>query len=72
MIELGIAPEQARIVLPQSAYTSWYWTGSLYAFSRVCRLRVQDDAQKETRILAEEISSRCKQLFPVSWEMLSE
>jgi len=72
MIELGIAPEQARIVLPQSAYTSWYWTGSLYAFSRVCRLRVQDDAQKETRILAEEISSRCEQLFPVSWEMLSE
>jgi len=72
MIELGITPEQARIVLPQSAYTSWYWTGSLYAFSRVCRLRIQDDAQKETRILAKEISSRCEQLFPVSWGVLSE
>jgi len=72
MLELGIAPEQARIVLPQSTYTEWYWTGSLYAFSRVCKLRVQDDAQKETKVVAEDISVRCKQLFPVSWEMLSK
>jgi len=57
-------------VLPQSTYTEWYWTGSLYAFSRVCTLRIQKDAQKETRTVAEELSTRCEQLFPVSWEMI--
>ena len=45
MIDAGVCPEQARAVLPQSAYTEWYWTGSLYAFSRVCKLRRAKDAQ---------------------------
>ena len=72
MLNLGIAPEQARMVLPQSTYTEWYWTGSLYAFSRVCKLRLQDDAQKETRHTTELISDRCKQLFPICWESLIE
>ena len=49
MLDVGVAPEQARMVLPQNTYTEWYWTGSLYAFSRVCNLRCQPDAQKETR-----------------------
>ena len=70
MLELGIAPEQARMVLPQSTYTEWYWTGSLYAFSRVCKLRIQDDAQKETKDTVELISDRCEQLFPVCWKSL--
>jgi thymidylate synthase (FAD) len=72
MLELGIAPEQARIVLPQSTYTEWYWTGSLYAFSRVCKLRVQEDAQKETQVVAELIADRCEQLFPVCWKELNK
>ena len=70
MLGLGIAPEQARMVLPQSTYTEWYWTGSLYAFSRVCKLRIQDDAQKETKDTVELISDRCEQLFPVCWKSL--
>jgi thymidylate synthase (FAD) len=70
MIELGVCPEQARAVLPQSMYTEWYWTGSLYAFSRVCKLRLAPDAQQETREVALKISETCATEFPVSWKYL--
>jgi len=72
MLGLGIAPEMARMVLPQSTYTEWYWSGTLYAFARVCNLRCKPDAQKETRIIADEISALARELFPVSWEALTE
>ena len=49
LLELGVCPEQARMVLPQSMMTEWYWSGTLYAFARVCNLRCKDDAQKETQ-----------------------
>jgi len=70
MIDSGVCPEQARAVLPQSTYTEWYWTGSLYAFSRVCKLRLAKDAQAETRQVADQISERCKINFPISWKHL--
>jgi len=72
LLEMGVAPEQARMVLPQSMMTEWYWTGSLAAWSRVCRLRVSDDAQAETERIALDISREMKQLFPVSWTALEE
>jgi thymidylate synthase (FAD) len=68
----GIAPEQARAVLPQSMMTEWLWTGTLYAFARVCNLRCKPDVQKETREVAEEISYNCEQYFPVSWPALRQ
>ena len=70
MIDAGVCPEQARMVLPQNVYTEWYWSGSLYAFSRVCNLRCQEDAQKETRELCWEIDELASKLFPVSWKAL--
>ena len=70
MIEAGVAPEQARMVLPQNTYTEWYWSGSLYAFSRVCGLRCKGDTQEETRKVAWEIHDLAKEKFPVSWEAL--
>ena len=72
MIESGIAPEQARMVLPQSTYTEWYWTGSLAAFHRVCTQRTAEDAQKETREIGHQIAERCAKLFPISWVNLIE
>jgi len=72
LLDMGVAPEQARMVLPQSMMTEWYWTGSLAAWSRVCRLRVSDDAQAETERIALDISREMKQLFPVSWAALEE
>ena len=70
MLDVGVAPEQARMVLPQNTYTEWYWTGTLYAFARVCGLRCKGDTQEETRNVAWEIHDLAKEKFPISWESL--
>ena len=67
MLEAGVAPEQARMILPQSMMTEWYWSGTLYAFARICNLRCAEDAQYETRIVANLINDECEKLFPISW-----
>ena len=64
----GICPEQARMVLPQSTMTEWYWSGSLDAFMDMCNLRCKLDTQYETRLVAEYILSEMINLFPVSVE----
>ena len=70
MVKSGIAPEMARMVLPQSAMTEFYWSGSLDAFAKMCRLRCAPDTQLETRLVANPISDVMAELFPVSWEAL--
>jgi len=70
MLAKGIAPELARMVLPQNMMTEWYWTGSLYAFARVCDLRCAEDTQEETRIVADAIDQFCNEEFPYSWKYL--
>ena len=72
MLEEGICPEQARMVLPQSTYTEWYWTGTLMAFARVCNLRCKGDTQKETRELCWMLNNLAQEIFPVSWKALRE
>ena len=70
LIDAGVAPEQARMVLPQSMMTEWYWSGSLYAFAKMCSLRLKPDAQYETRLVAEQIEDKMAKLFPESWTAL--
>jgi thymidylate synthase (FAD) len=70
MLNSGVAPEQARMVLPQSTMTEWWWSGSLDAFADMCNLRCKPDTQIETRIVANEISNHMRELFPVSWRAL--
>jgi len=70
MVKLGVAPEQARMVLPQSTVTEWIWSGSLDAFADMCRLRCASDTQYETRLVADDISKKMSELFPVSWSAL--
>ena len=70
LLKKGVAPEQARMVLPQSMMTEWYWSGTLYAFARVCNLRCKDDAQLETQMVAKEIDELAKEHFPYSWKAL--
>ena len=70
LLEAGVAPEQARMILPQSMMTEWYWSGTLYAFARVCNLRCAPDAQYETRMVADIINSESNKMFPVSWSAL--
>lgn len=66
----GICPEQARMVLPQSMMTEWIWSGSLYAFARVCHLRLDGHTQAETRVVATHLAKHCETLFPASWNAL--
>jgi thymidylate synthase (FAD) len=66
----GVAPEQARMVLPQSTMTEWFWSGSLDAFADMCKLRLKEDTQYESRIVANQIDSIAKQWYPISWDQL--
>jgi thymidylate synthase (FAD) len=70
MIYDGCAPELARLVLPQGVLTEWWWSGSLDAFANMCNLRLPEDAQYESRLVAQQISDKMKELFPVSWKAL--
>ena len=70
LLKANVAPEMARMVLPQNLYTEWYWSGSLMAFARVCNLRCKPDTQKETQVIAQMIDYEAKQKFPVSWKAL--
>jgi thymidylate synthase (FAD) len=72
MLDVGIAPEMARMVLPQNMYTEWYWSGSLYAFSRVVNQRLDKTSQAETRYIADLISQEAARFdFKYSWKALT-
>ncbi|OCX57237.1 FAD-dependent thymidylate synthase [Stutzerimonas stutzeri] len=71
MINIGVAPEQARMVLPQSMYTSYYVTGSLAAFARFYNQRSDSHAQVEIQQLAEQVNEIIAPLYPVSWAALT-
>jgi len=70
LLESGVAPEMARMVLPQSMYTEWYWSGSMDAFANMCNLRLKEDTQYETRLVAQQIDKVMGELYPVSWSAL--
>ena len=72
LLDRGVCPEQARMVLPQSMVTEWYWSGSLDAFADMCNLRCKPDTQYETQVVAGHIDSEMFKLFPVSWKALRE
>lgn len=72
LLAAGVAPEQARMMLPQNTMTNWIWTGSLVAFARVCKLRLDSHAQAEAQELAQKIHDVVAPLYPISWEALME
>ncbi len=72
MLNLGIAPEMARMILPQCMMTEWIWSGSVYAFSRVCNLRSKSNAQAETRMVTHQLSRHMKDHFPICYKYLIE
>jgi thymidylate synthase (FAD) len=71
LLEHNVAPEMARMVLPQSMVTSWIWTGSLAAFAHMYTLRFEGHAQREAQIFAQELDAVIKPLFPECWELLT-
>ena len=70
LLDRGVCPEQARMVLPQSTMTEWYWSGSLDALADMCRLRITPDTQQETKQVAIKIDRVMLRLFPLSWKAL--
>ena len=70
LIDCGVAPEQARMVLPQSMITEWIWTGSLYGWANLYKQRSSEHAQYEARLFAEEVNKIMSELFPVTWKAL--
>lgn len=70
-LELGVCEEQARLLLPQGCVVNWYWTGSLAAFARFAKQRLDSHAQVEIQELAKKVSDIIQPLYPVSWEALT-
>lgn len=70
LLDIGVAPEVARMVLPQSMYTEFIETGSLAAYARLYKLRHDPHAQKEIRDYADAIGNLLVTRFPVSWTAL--
>lgn len=71
MIDKGVAPEQARFVLPQGVMTEWVWSGSLQAWARFYNQRSDSHAQKEIQDLAYMVGDITDPLYPVSWAALT-
>jgi thymidylate synthase (FAD) len=69
-VDGGMCAEQARMFMPTSQMTEFYWSGSLDAFADMCKLRCKEDTQYETRLVADQISEHMQELFPVSWGAL--
>jgi thymidylate synthase (FAD) len=72
MITVGVAPEQARMVLPQSTMTEWTWSGTLGAFAKMCTLRLHPEAQYEARLVAQQVYEYLKEYYPVGAKALVE
>jgi len=72
LIAANVAPEQARFALPQGMYTEWYWTGSLAAYARFYKQRIDEHAQWEIQEYAESVGKIIEPFFPVSWEQLTK
>ena len=70
MIADGVAPEMARMCLPQSMMTEWVWTGNLLSFAHVYKERIAEGAQEEAKWFAEELDKQIRPLFPIAWSAL--
>ena len=71
LIDAGVAPEEARIVLPLNAMTTWIWSGSLLAFNRIYQLRKDSHAQGAAREFAGKLGAILYEHFPYSMRALN-
>lgn len=70
MLDNNVAPELARMVLPQSMVVDWVWSGNLLAFAHCFNLRIKENAQIEAQEFAKELDKVIALLFPVAWPAL--
>ena len=72
LLAQGVCAEQARMFLPQAVMTEWIWSGTLFAFAKMCKLRLDAHTQRETQEIAKMIDKEAAKLYPVSWTALME
>ena len=72
MLESDIARELARINLPLSLYTEWYWKIDLHNLFHFLRLRMDPHAQYEIRAYAVSMGEIAKKIVPVAWEAFED
>jgi thymidylate synthase (FAD) len=72
MLKQGVCAEMARMVLPQNMMTEWIWSGTLYAFAKMCKLRLDSHSQKETQEVAKLIEAELIKCYPSSYAALKE
>lgn len=70
LIDANVCAEQARMILPQNMMTEWIWSGTLFAFAKMCNLRLDSHTQKETQEIAQMVDKIASELYPVSWKAL--
>jgi thymidylate synthase (FAD) len=71
LLNNGLAPELARIVLPLATYTEWYWQCDLHNTLHMLALRLDPHAQYEIRVYAEAMLELLRPIFPTTitaWE----
>lgn len=72
MLDNGLARELARINLPLSNYTEWYWKIDLHNLFHFLKLRIDPHAQYEIRVFGEAMAEIVKQIVPVAWEAFED
>ena len=74
LLSMGVCMEQARMLLPQSLMTEWYWTGSMVAFARIVEQRTHSTAQRETQEIALMIKQAIDNIpeLEYSWAALTD
>ena len=72
MLDAGVAPEQARMVLPLNTMTHWVWSGSLMAFIRVYLQRVDSHAQLAAQEFADKLEPVLEEKFPATFDIFKK
>ncbi len=70
LLSVGVCREQARGVLPTCTYTSFYMTGNLNNWVRFLKLRLDEHAQEEVRVIAQEIERVITDYFPATMKYM--
>lgn len=68
LLDMGVAREIARINLPVSNYTEWYWKIDLHNLFHFLKLRMDAHAQYEIRVYGEAMAQIVREIVPVAWE----
>lgn len=70
LLDKGLAPEQARMILPQNTYINWVWTGTLLSWVHLIKERTAPTTQRETQEFARMVAAQVERLYSESYKAL--